>query len=63
MYGMQTLHAGGIPMFRGTYLVDFVIDLLNPLFDPNSILNFWTPFVLGLMMFTLNFGEFLLLDT
>ena len=23
MYGMQTLHAGGIPMFRGTYLVEF----------------------------------------
>ena len=22
MYDMQTLHAGGIPMFRGTYLVD-----------------------------------------
>ena len=21
MYDMQTLHAGGIPMFRGTYLV------------------------------------------
>ena len=21
MYNMQTLHAGGIPMFRGTYLV------------------------------------------
>ena len=21
MYGMQTIHAGGIPMFRGTYLV------------------------------------------
>ena len=26
MYAMQTLHAGGIPMFRGTYLV--VSDLL-----------------------------------
>ena len=24
MYDMQTLHAGGIPMFRGTYLVIFM---------------------------------------
>ena len=28
MYGMQTLHAGGIPMFRGTYLVQYNIDAL-----------------------------------
>ena len=27
MYDMQTLHAGGIPMFRGTYLV---INLFYP---------------------------------
>ena len=27
MYDMQTLHAGGIPMFRGTYLVCFDLDL------------------------------------
>ena len=25
MYDMQTLHAGGIPMFRGTYLVSPVV--------------------------------------
>ena len=25
MYDMQTLHAGGIPMFRGTYLVIIII--------------------------------------
>ena len=25
MYDMQTLHAGGIPMFRGTYLVGIAI--------------------------------------
>ena len=26
MYDMQTLHAGGIPMFRGTYLV-FIVNI------------------------------------
>ena len=25
MYDMQTLHAGGIPMFRGTYLVYYCV--------------------------------------
>ena len=27
MYDMQTLHGGGIPMFRGTYLVETCINL------------------------------------
>ena len=30
MYDMQTLHAGGIPMFRGTYLVWYIIRLDRP---------------------------------
>ena len=34
MYAMQTLHAGGIPMFRGTYLVVFVI-----MFKVKSVLH------------------------
>ena len=29
MYDMQTLHAGGIPMFRGTYLVVFYFDFFQ----------------------------------
>ena len=27
MYDMQTLHGGGIPMFRGTYLVAHIVHL------------------------------------
>ena len=29
MYDMQTLHAGGIPMFRGTYLVTHTVYLFQ----------------------------------
>ena len=29
MYDMQTLYAGGIPMFRGTYLVCIVSGLVS----------------------------------
>ena len=29
MYDMQILHAGGIPMFRGTYLVVFMMDFTD----------------------------------
>ena len=45
MYGMQTLHAGGIPMFRGTYLVDNWFCIFEMCFDNHigdkEILNKW----------------------
>ena len=33
MYDMQTLHAGGIPMFRGTYLVLISLSMIFILCD------------------------------